>query len=86
MLDTLAGFGYALHDRIRHLTVLTPVDLAQRTGAWRGALYGLSSNQLWNAFRRPHNRATGTRPLLCRRHDPPRRRMCRLWSPCRVRW
>lgn len=63
VLDTLAGFGYVLHDRIRHLTVLTPVDLAQRTGAWRGALYGLSSNQMWNAFRRPHNRAPQVRGL-----------------------
>jgi len=63
VLATLAGFGYVLHDRIRHLTVLTPVDLAQRTGAWRGALYGLSSNQMWNAFRRPHNRAPQVRGL-----------------------
>lgn len=56
VLATLAGFGYPLAGRIRHLTALTPVDLAQHTGAWRGALYGLSSNQMWNAFRRPHNR------------------------------
>ena len=56
VLDRLASFGYPLHDRIRHLTVLTPEDLAQRTGAWRGALYGISSNQALNAFRRPHNR------------------------------
>ncbi len=57
VLERLASFGYPLHDRIRHCTVLTPVDLAQRTGAWRGALYGLSSNQALNAFRRPHNRS-----------------------------
>ncbi len=56
LFDTLASFGYPIQDRIRHCTVLTPQDLAQRTGAWRGALYGLSSNQALNAFRRPHNR------------------------------
>ena len=53
---TLAAFGYPIAERVRHITALTPVDLAQRTGAWRGALYGLSSNQAMNAFRRPHNR------------------------------
>lgn len=56
VFDTLAAFGYPLEGRLRHLQVLTPVDLARRTGAWRGALYGLSSNQAMNAFRRPHNR------------------------------
>lgn len=56
VFDTLASFGYPIQARIRHCTVLTPLDLAQRTGAWRGALYGLSSNQALNAFRRPHNR------------------------------
>jgi phytoene dehydrogenase-like protein len=56
VLTTLAGFGLDIRNRIRHLTVRTPVDLANRTGAWRGALYGISSNQALNAFRRPHNR------------------------------
>lgn len=56
VLETLAAFGYPLQERIRHISVLTPVDLARRTGAWRGALYGLSSNQALNALRRPHNR------------------------------
>ncbi len=56
LFDTLARFGYPIQERIRHCTVLTPIDLAQRTGAWRGALYGLSANQALNAFRRPHNR------------------------------
>ncbi len=55
-LRTLAGFGLEIRHRIRHVTVRTPVDLAERTAAWRGALYGISSNQALNAFRRPHNR------------------------------
>lgn len=60
---TLAAFGYGIEERVRHLQVLTPVDLARRTGAWRGALYGLSSNQAMNAFRRPHNRCAAVRGL-----------------------
>jgi diapolycopene oxygenase len=63
VLATLAGFGYPLQQRIRHLRVLTPHDLAQGTGAWRGALYGLSSNQPWNALRRPHNRCPHVQKL-----------------------
>jgi len=57
VLETLAGFGLDIRTRIRHQTMLTPVDLAKRTGAWRGVLYGISSNQALNAFRRPHNRS-----------------------------
>jgi phytoene desaturase len=63
LLATLAGFGVEIRDRIRHITVRTPVDLAERTGAWRGALYGISSNKALNAFRRPHNRAVDLRGL-----------------------
>ncbi|MEZ4673327.1 MAG: phytoene desaturase family protein [Caldilineaceae bacterium] len=63
VLATLAGFGLEIRDRIRHITVRTPVDLAEQSGAWRGALYGLSSNQALNAFRRPHNRCPDIRGL-----------------------
>lgn len=63
LFDTLAGFGLEIRHRIRHLTVHTPVDLAKRSGAWRGALYGISSNQAMNAFRRPHNRCPHVRGL-----------------------
>ena len=33
-------YGLDLHDRIRFERHLTPVDLAQMSGAWRGALHG----------------------------------------------
>jgi hypothetical protein len=32
--------------------MLTPEDIRRMSGAWRGALYGISSNQALNAFRR----------------------------------
>jgi phytoene desaturase len=56
VLATLRRYGIDLRDKIRYVKVLTPLDLTQLTGAWRGALYGISSNQALNALRRPHNR------------------------------
>jgi phytoene desaturase len=57
VLRTLAGFGLDLSGRIMTESMLTPVDLAAMSGAWRGALYGASANSKWTAFRRPHNRS-----------------------------
>lgn len=37
--------------------ILTPQDFADKYGAFRGALYGGSSNGRWNAFLRPPNKA-----------------------------
>jgi phytoene desaturase len=57
VITTLASrFGVDIGDRIRQEVMLTPLDIARSTGAWRGALYGISSNRALNAFRRPHNR------------------------------
>jgi phytoene desaturase len=57
VLARLAGFGLDVRDQIQTEQMLTPADLARLTGAWRGALYGASSNSPFTAFRRPHNRA-----------------------------
>lgn len=57
VLQVLASRGLDVRDKIRFEKVMTPVDLEQQTGAWRGALYGISPNSQWSAFRRPHNRA-----------------------------
>ncbi len=58
VLNYLAeGFGLDVRENIRVEKMLTPVDIARLTGARRGALYGASSNNRFNAFRRPHNRA-----------------------------
>jgi phytoene desaturase len=57
VLHALARHGFDIRQRIRTEVRLTPVDIARMTGAWRGALYGISSNQALNALRRPHNRA-----------------------------
>lgn len=57
VLDTLARHGHDLRGRIVAEHALTPVDIQRLTGARRGALYGLSSNNRWAAFMRPHNRS-----------------------------
>jgi phytoene dehydrogenase-like protein len=63
VLETLARYGLDIRHRIRSEVALTPNDIQRLTGAWRGALYGISSNQALNAFRRPHNRCPDVRGL-----------------------
>ena len=63
VLQTLADFGVDVRDRIRHEKILTPLDIRTISGAWRGALYGVSSNKALNAFRRPANRAKNVKNL-----------------------
>ena len=63
VLEMLARFGLDVRARIRSQVILTPQEIQQMTGAWRGALYGISSNQALNAFRRPHNRCADVRGL-----------------------
>ena len=63
VLGTLAKFGFDNRDEIRVEQMLTPLDLERLTGARRGALYGTSSNDRFNALRRPHNRAPDVRGL-----------------------
>ncbi|WP_420643866.1 phytoene desaturase family protein [Candidatus Leptofilum sp.] len=57
VLQKIAGFGFDVRDHIASEQILTPLDLAKGSGAWRGALYGASPNSRWAAFKRPHNRA-----------------------------
>jgi phytoene desaturase len=63
ILNRLAEFGLDVRPKIAVEHHLTPQDLATMTGAWRGALYGASSNNPLAAFMRPHNRAADVRGL-----------------------
>ena len=63
ILERLADYGSDIREHIGVERILTPVDLAQGSGAWGGALYGASSNARLAAFRRPHNRAKDVRGL-----------------------
>lgn len=63
VLDLLAQRGYDVRDQIEVERVWTPVELEEMSGAYRGALYGASSNNRWAAFRRPHNRNLHIRGL-----------------------
>lgn len=63
VLARLADFGLDVRGCLQTEQMLTPLDLARQSGAWRGALYGASSNNPFTAFRRPHNRAPGVTGL-----------------------
>ncbi|PWH18586.1 MAG: phytoene desaturase [Anaerolineae bacterium] len=57
LLDRLARIGLDVRNRIRSQRLLTPLDIQKNTGAWRGALYGISFNDRFAPFKRPHNRS-----------------------------
>lgn len=63
VLDRLSWYGYEIRPRVEYEKILTPVDLERLSGAYRGALYGASSNNRLAAFRRPHNRSRQVRSL-----------------------
>jgi phytoene desaturase len=62
-LDLLAQRGVDIRRQVVYQKLITPLDIRDWTGAWRGALYGASSNNLWAAFRRPHNRCPDIKGL-----------------------
>ncbi|MDX9993397.1 MAG: phytoene desaturase family protein [Anaerolineales bacterium] len=57
LLTRLASLGLDVRNKIRYQQLLTPLDIQQRTGAYRGALYGVSFNDRFAPFKRPHNRS-----------------------------
>ncbi|GAB4491950.1 MAG: hypothetical protein OHK0031_15000 [Anaerolineales bacterium] len=57
ILARLAGFGLDVRDKIRFQRLITPRDIQQNSGAFRGSLYGLSFNERMAPFKRPHNRS-----------------------------
>ncbi len=57
LLHRLASLGLDVRDKIRYQQLLTPLDIQQKTGAHRGALYGVSFNDRFAPFKRPHNRS-----------------------------
>jgi phytoene desaturase len=63
IFDKLGRYGLDVESRIVSERMLTPVDLAGESGAWRGALYGASANSKWTVFRRPHNRSSDIQGL-----------------------
>lgn len=58
VLIRLKQFGVDISaEDIAVQNILTPDDLQRNSGAWKGALYGPSSNSPFSAFIRPHNRS-----------------------------
>jgi phytoene desaturase len=63
ILARLADFGFDIRNSIRLEHILTPLNIARLTGAYRGALYGTTNNGLLSTLRRPHNRCPDVRGL-----------------------
>lgn len=57
MIDLLAARGVDLRSRMLWREVITPADLAKRTRAPGGSIYGTSSNGMRAAFLRPANQS-----------------------------
>ncbi len=53
-------YNLDIRDKIRVEKHMTPADLQNMSGGWRGALYGPSPNNRFAAFKRPHNRSKDT--------------------------
>ncbi len=63
ILEKLAGYGVDIRERIRVKQIMTPSDLETRYRAFRGGIYGTSSNSINSAFLRPQNRSKKLRGL-----------------------
>lgn len=61
VLDRIAMFTET--PRVRSMIVRTPDTMAHEWSAYRGALYGASSNSMLSAFLRPRQRSTDVRNL-----------------------
>ena len=63
ILDLLAERGFDVRPHLIYEAIWTPADLEERSGAWRGALYGPSANSRLTVFLRPHNRSRAVKGL-----------------------
>jgi phytoene desaturase len=60
ILARLESVGLSgLRERIVFEQTITPLDFQEKYHAWRGSIYGVSSNNRMSAFLRPPNRAPG---------------------------
>ncbi|TLS36075.1 phytoene desaturase family protein [Pseudalkalibacillus caeni] len=55
--NRLRKFGITIKPHLKHEKVFTPIDINRKFRAFRGALYGLSSNRKKDSFLRPFNRS-----------------------------
>lgn len=66
VLDRMERSGFGVSTAIEAEEVIRPQDFREKFGAFRGSIYGLSSNSRSAAFLRPANRVRGVRGLyLC---------------------
>jgi phytoene desaturase len=63
LLDRLAAAGLDVRRSIRYQRLLDPHFYQQHTGAYRGALYGISFNDRFAPFKRPRNQSADVEGL-----------------------
>lgn len=57
LFDRLATLGLDVRRKVRYQQLLNPRHFQQRTGAFRGSIYGISFNDRFAPFKRPRNRS-----------------------------
>lgn len=57
LFNRLAAFGLDVRRKVRYQQLLNPRHFQQRTGAFRGSIYGTSFNDRFAPFKRPRNRS-----------------------------
>lgn len=57
LFNRLAAFGLDVRRKVRYQQLLNPRHFQQRTGAFRGSIYGISFNDRFAPFKRPRNRS-----------------------------
>jgi phytoene desaturase len=57
LFNRLTAFGLDVRRKVRYQQLLNPRHFQQRTGAFRGSIYGISFNDRFAPFKRPRNRS-----------------------------
>jgi phytoene dehydrogenase-like protein len=63
IMQKLKRFGMDISGKIQYERTITPLDIADQFHSNRGSIYGISSNTMHSAFRRPPNRSRQLRGL-----------------------
>jgi len=63
VIQKLKRFGIDIEGKIKHERTVTPLNIANQFHSNRGSIYGISSNTMNSAFKRPPNRSRQLRGL-----------------------
>lgn len=57
ILNILAKHNINIEDSIKYEKIFTPYDIMMNTNSYKGSIYGMASNSMKSAFKRPANRS-----------------------------